>query len=283
MKKIISQIRDSYRLVRWLATLCSLILVVGCGGASSDTLFGAEQQGTGATGGFVGGNTGGAGAQILSTGGSAANSSVCQTTCDPGPAGPAGPAGANGAKGDKGDRGDPGQDGAVGAAGPQGSVGPQGPPGSSSGSQGPIGPQGPVGLQGPQGPQGPVGPAGAKGDVGSVGPAGPRGDVGPAGPATSMTRTSVYQVTAAATTNGIDYVFSTTANCKDANDIPLSGSCYVGAADIYDVTYDAVANLNANTNLVGGWQCGFRAKGGAAGTLGTNQSLTASVTCLVVP
>ena len=282
MFNFIYRVRESYRMIRWLASLAGVVmLLAGCGSTGQGDLFGAEQA-TGATGGIITIGTGGAGAQTLSTGGVAASSSICQTTCDPGPAGPQGPAGPAGAKGDPGTPGLPGIAGVEGPAGPQGPEGPQGPAGPATGVQGPIGPQGPVGLTGPQGPQGPVGPAGSKGDTGATGAQGPKGDVGPAGPATQMTRTSVYQVTAAATTNGVDYVFTTTANCKDANDVPVSGSCYVGAVDLYDVTYDAVSNLNANTNQVGGWQCAFKAKGGATGILGSNQPLTASVTCLVV-
>jgi hypothetical protein len=93
------------------------------------------------------------------------------------------------------------------------SSGPQG----AKGDKGDPGPAGPVGAQGPQGPQGPIGLQGAQ---------------GPPGNGWYMSHSDLYCRTAVGANAANNWTL--TAECDDARDLGLTGSCYgQGRADAY--------------------------------------------------
>lgn len=103
--------------------------------------------------------------------------------------------------------------------------------------------KGEVGDPGPAGPQGNQGP---KGDPGPTGPQGIQGIQGVPGPAVPMKRSDIYCDDVFATgTPGTKYP-SAEAKCRDANDIPLSGSCSHGPS-VYalDQFYSGFDNTEA--------------------------------------
>jgi hypothetical protein len=190
-----------------------------------------------------------------------------------GKAGPAGPAGAVGPKGDKGDPGLPGTSGERGSIGTAGAVGAAGPKGD-------IGPAGPAGLPGAAGPKGDTGASGmsgAPGNPGAPGAAGPKGDRGLTGAAgTSMTRSSIYVVEQMViATSG---AMNVAAACKDADDVPLSGSCVVSNPnEVMLFGGSPSGGSTPDTSGPGGWLC--QATHGAGSG---NASVTAFATCLTV-
>ena len=131
--------------------------------------------------------------------------SECPAMC------PAGPKGDTGAVGPVGPAGPPGAPGETGAPGPAGMTG-------ATGAVGPAAPAGQAGVPGPQGEPGSPGPAGAqgpKGDTGPQGPQGPAGKDGKNGASFDLTKASLYSITG-----------TTTAACRDANDVLLTVACY---------------------------------------------------------
>ena len=103
------------------------------------------------------------------------------------------------------------------------------------------------GTTGPAGPAGPTGPAGAAGAAGATGPKGDAGILGSKG--------DIYQIAALAPTSSC--AAAVTANCLDANDVPVFGSCSSAFANEPFPKLVGLGSATAWTdaNTASGWNC----------------------------
>lgn len=128
---------------------------------------------------------------------------------------------------------------------------------SCSSSQGPQGPKGDKGDPGPAGPQGPEGP---RGPQGAQGVQGIQGLQGPPGNGWYMSHSDVYCRTSIGATALNNWTLS--AQCDDAQDLGLTGSCYgQGRADAY---VNISQPFFESSGQLAAWTCVWRFAGATA-------------------
>lgn len=162
----------------------------------------------------------------------------------------------------QGEKGDTGKQGLQGDQGPQGEKGDTGPQGEQ-GFPGATGAQGPMGPQGPAGAPGNDGAPGAQGSQGPMGAQGPKGDVGPMGPAGGgITKDSVYEVASTLVVGAQPW--DTSAQCADANDVLLHGTCTCTGCS--NTQQGLSLNVTDNSQAAK-WTCRFTAASGNGVTM----------------
>lgn len=100
--------------------------------------------------------------------------------------------------------------------------------------------------EGDAGPEGPAGPTGATGATGATGPS------GPAGGGFYTSRRDVYCVNELM---GAGSQLSVTAQCANAQDLPLTGGCWSGATP--PVGGAPVGWAAADPTSPAGWECAW--------------------------
>ncbi len=148
--------------------------------------------------------------------------------------GPAGQRGETGPAGSQGETGLTGNTGAIGFTGATGLTG-------LTGADGALGGIGPIGLQGETGLTGAIGPQGTTGTTGQ------QGATGPAGTGSGIDKSRIYIAYSPIGDIAIGGSLTVVANCRDSNDVVLSGG--------YMVTHTIIPSFNypQATNEIAGW------------------------------